>query len=141
MNSAFLSELEYNVMLDTAVRWPFLTGAQKNERGKHAYSSMKKYEAVTVAGETVLIFRERDADDGAAATSEGAVALPLDQAVLVSHRGRVFDDLCRIHLEGGHCKAKTFAARVKVKHGKEHSAVDHRLVPNRVLRLHRQAAA
>ena len=106
-NSAFLSASEYVVLLDTAVRWPFMTGAEKNERGKNAYTSMKKYTALTIAGETVLIY----------SAPEGATSA-LDQAVLVSHSGRVFDDLTRIHLEGGHCKAKTFAARVKAKHGK-----------------------
>ena len=105
-NSAFFSASEYRNALETAVRWPFMTGAEKNERGKSAYALMKKYTAVTFAGETVLIYN----DNGATSA--------LDQAVLVSHSGRVFDDLTRIHLEGGHCKGRTFAERVKIKHGK-----------------------
>jgi hypothetical protein len=45
-----------------------LTAAEKNESGKGVYGTIKRYEAITVAGETVLIERAA-AEDGAGAYS------------------------------------------------------------------------
>jgi hypothetical protein len=65
-NSQFLGEEEYYDLLDLAVRWPSMTGPERNSSfyGKRAYVNMKKYEAITVAGEAVLIFVERGAAEG-----------------------------------------------------------------------------
>ena len=70
----------------------------------------KKYELVTFKGSKALIFKEgADGDND---------TLALDRAQVVSHHGRVFEDLLKIHIDGGHCKAKTFLARIKIAHGK-----------------------
>lgn len=74
------------------------------------YAWAKKYELVTFKGSNILIFK-----GGADGDSE---TLALDQAQVVSHHGRVFEDLLKIHIDGGHCKAKTFLARIKIAHGK-----------------------
>ena len=74
------------------------------------YAWAKKYELVTFQGSKILIFKGgADGDDE---------TLALDQAQVVSHHGRVFEDLLKIHIDGGHCKAKTFLARIKIAHGK-----------------------
>ena len=41
----------------------------------------------------------------------------LDATMVVSHQGRVFDDLLALHIAGGHCKARTFYDRSTTKHG------------------------
>ena len=74
------------------------------------YAWAKKHELVTFKGSKILIFKGgADGDDE---------TLALDQAQVVSHHGRVFEDLLKVHIDGGHCKAKTFLARIKTAHGK-----------------------
>ena len=74
------------------------------------YAWAKKYELVSFKDSKVLIFKNgADGDDD---------TLALDQAQVVSHHGRVFADLLKIHVDGGHCKAKTFLQRIVIAHGK-----------------------
>ena len=74
------------------------------------YAWAKKYELVAFKDSKVLIFK-----DGAEGDDD---ALALDRAQVVSHHGRVFEDLLKIHVDGGHCKAKTFLQRIVIAHGK-----------------------
>jgi hypothetical protein len=73
------------------------------------YAWAKKYELVSFKDSKVLIFKNGADGDGD--------TLALDQAQVVSHHGRVFD-LLKIHVDGGHCKAKTFLQRIGIAHGK-----------------------
>lgn len=94
----------------------------------HAWD--KKYQLFGTGESAVLIYKEgqegstkKAAAEAAAVTNAETAAAAeapkaLDQAVLVSHAGRVFEDLYTIHIDGGHCKAKTFRARVKANFGK-----------------------
>ena len=74
------------------------------------YAWAKKYELVSFKDSKVLIFKNGADGDGD--------TLALDQAQVVSHHGRVFADLLKIHVDGGHCKAKTFLQRIVIAHGK-----------------------
>ena len=76
------------------------------------YAWAKKYELVTFQGSKILIFK------GGADGDDDEETLALDQAQIVSHHGRVFEDLLKIHINGGHCKAKTFLQRIVIAHGK-----------------------
>ena len=80
------------------------------EGHSQVYAWAKKYELVTFKGSKILIFKGGADGDGE--------TMALDQAEVVSHHSRVFDDLLKIHIDGGHCKAKTFSARIKIAHGK-----------------------
>ena len=72
------------------------------------YNSDAKKQDVEAAG------TEDDVgQDGVAAPVEA-----LDKTVVVSHSGRVFEDLHAVHINGGHCKARTFLNRVKAQFGK-----------------------
>jgi hypothetical protein len=72
----------------------------------YIYSWDKKYELMQFPdAPNILVFKH---GPGAA----------LDTAVIVSHHGRVFDDLLLIHIDGGHCKARTFHDHVRRKYGK-----------------------
>ena len=74
------------------------------------YAWAKKYELVSLKDSKVLIFK-----DGADGDND---TVALDRAQVVSHHGRVFADLLKIHVDGGHCKNKTFLQRIVIAHGK-----------------------
>ena len=112
--SQFLTERKYEEVC--AVLEEFSGAADASEKKavqkvhSQVYAWAKKYELVTFQGSKILIFKGgADGDDE---------TLALDQAQVVSHHGRVFEDLLKIHIDGGHCKAKTFLARIKIAHGK-----------------------
>ena len=71
-----------------------------------AYKWVKKYDCITLEDKDVLIFMQ---EEGAA----------LEDAIQVSHSGRVFEDFHAIHTENNdHPKARTFKNRVVSKFGK-----------------------
>ena len=76
------------------------------------YAWAKKYELVTFKGSKMLIFKGGADGDGE--------TLALDQAQVVSHHTvpGLRGPLLKIHIDGGHCKARTFMARIKTAHGK-----------------------
>ena len=43
---------------------------------------------------------------------------PLDQAKVVSHEGRCFEDVLLLHRESGHKKTKGTHALVRLRHGR-----------------------
>ena len=97
----------------------------------------KKYALFGTGSATVLIYNSdaQKQDVEAAGTEDDVgqdgVAAPveaLDKTVVVSHSGRVFEDLHAIHINGGHCKARTFLNRVKAQFGKS--------VPERLVQLY-----
>ena len=81
----------------------------------------QKYKVLSVGNSRELIlnpeYKCRKARAGANAEGGEGASDPLDQSVVISHAGRVFSDLHKIHIAGGHCKSKTMWARVQAKHG------------------------
>ena len=106
--------------------------ARQVEPGYQGHKWNQKYDVVSFGGDVQqLIFRGKASGDAKCGLGNAAVAAgetpdedaadeslaALDKVVLVSHAGRVFDDLHKIHLEGGHCRAKAFLDRVKARFG------------------------
>ena len=75
------------------------------------YAWARKYNLVNFSGHKLLVFKDEAAEDEEDEPT-------LDQSKIVSHQGRVFEDLHKIHIAGGHCKAKTFVTRISTAHGK-----------------------
>ena len=125
-NTTFLSESEYQSIRGVVQDWSSLPKEEKKQLGSKAYQWVKKYAVVGNGDAAVLIFNEVDeqtvpaGEDEQAETAGTEVGpLPaLDKAKVVSHGGRIFEDLYDVHVAGGHCKAKTFEARLKEKFGK-----------------------
>ena len=136
-NAVFLTVEQHRLILSVVSGW---SASDKEERkvfhkehGSKLYSWLKKYQVIVSSGSAVLIINDepqskQSSGDSAAAAPSAATGntiapetaadvVPVDQAMVVSHYGRVFDDLYVIHSAGGHCKAKTFEARIKLKHG------------------------
>ena len=106
--SQFLTANKHAEVCDALCGWEDKDAQQRKACHKEfgqVYAWAMKYQLVTAGNECVLILRSDD-------------AAPLDQSKTVSHQGWAFDHLHKIHIEGGHCKAKTFAARVEAAHGK-----------------------
>ena len=110
--SQFLPSEKYDQVCGALAGWNEKDGTEKKATQKdypQVYAWARKYELVSISGSDVLVFKSKEEEDAATA---------LDQAVKVSHQGRVFEDLHKIHLDGGHCKSRTFAGRVAAAHGK-----------------------
>ena len=112
--SQFLTERKFEEVCAVLEEFYGATDARVKKAGQKVHSQVyawaKKYELVTFQGSKILIFKGGADDDGE--------PLALDQAQVVSHHGRVFEDLLKIHIDVGHCKAKTFLARINTAHGK-----------------------
>ena len=112
--SQFLTERKYEEVCAVLEQFSEARDASEKKAVQKVHSQVyawaKKYELVTFKGSKILIFKGVADGDGD--------TLALDQAQVVSHHGRVFEDLLKIHIDGGHCKAKTFLARIKIAHGK-----------------------
>ena len=132
--SPFMTEAKYNDVLACVQQWDKLTDKKaRRERWNQGHCWVKKYDVVTFGDDVQqLIFRGKARGDAQCGLGNAAVAAAgetpgedaadesiaaLDTVVLVSHAGRVFDDLHKIHLEGGHCRAKAFLDRVKARFG------------------------
>ena len=125
--SQFLTESKHKEIVECLAEWESRSDNKKERLSKfpQGYAWRNKYALFGPDDSAVLIFnpefvgrgktKEEALPNEAAAP---AAAQALDEAQVVSHEGRVFEDLLKIHLEGGHCKAKTFCERVKRKHGK-----------------------
>ena len=76
---------------------------------------MKKYVLFGEGSDTQVLFRElvTGQSDGT-----GEQLKPLDQCCIVSHDTRIFEDMWRIHINGGHCKSRSFYERIKQRFGK-----------------------
>ena len=126
-NSPYLSQEEYATIRDAVAGWETLSKEERKALGTRAYSWLKKYAVVGAGDSGVLIYAEDVAGDGADVDGEEADGAgggggdnpnALDTAKVVSHAGRMFDDLYAIHVEGGHCKSRTFENRLKMRFGK-----------------------
>jgi len=114
--SQFLTEARYDDVCAALDGWTGKDGPAKKETQQNfnqVYAWVRKYDLVNFSGHKLLVFKDKDEADE---DEEGEPAL--DQSKIVSHQGRVFEDLHKIHIAGGHCKAKTFAARIQSAHGK-----------------------
>ena len=124
--SQFLTESKHKEIVECLAEWESRSDNKKERLLKFplGYAWRNKYALFGPDDSAVLIFnpefvglgKQKEALPTDAAAPAAAQAL--DEAQVVSHEGRVFEDLLKIHLEGGHCKAKTFCERVKRKHGK-----------------------
>ena len=101
--SQFLSEEKHGVLRALLLRKDELLGqgmSMTDIRGMEGmgqiYAWQLKYEVLALAegAEGVLVLKPQ-ADDPTA----------LDQRRIVSHSGRSFDDILKVHIDGGHCKA------------------------------------
>ena len=112
--SQFLTERKYEEVCTALEEFHVAESGNEKKEVQKAYSQVyawaKKYELVAFESSKVLVLKDEDSGD--------SDTQAFDRAKVVSHRGRVFDDLLKIHLEGGHCKAKTFQARILTAHGK-----------------------
>ena len=112
--SQFLTERKYEEVCTALEEFYHAQSGNEKKEVQKAYSQVyawaKKYELVALGSSKVLVFKDEDNGD--------ADSLAFDRAKVVSHRGRVFDDLLKIHLNGGHCKARTFQTRIVTAHGK-----------------------
>ncbi|KAL3916466.1 MAG: hypothetical protein SGPRY_006810, partial [Prymnesium sp.] len=48
----------------------------------------------------------------------------LEEVMVVSHRDRMFDDICKIHVNGGHCKGRALHDAVHKAHG---ASISHKI--------------
>eukprot|EP00908_Phaeocystis_cordata_P001045 Transcript_11121.p2 GENE.Transcript_11121~~Transcript_11121.p2 ORF type:complete len:141 (-),score=67.31 Transcript_11121:171-593(-) len=97
--SQFLTEDKYNKVCEALGGWDVKDGKEKKatqQEYPQVYAWARKYELVSMSGSEVLVFKNK-------AEEEDALTA-LDQSVKVSHQGRVFEDLHKIHLHGGHCR-------------------------------------
>jgi len=128
-NTTYMTEIEHDDIREVVGRWETLTKEERRQLGTKSYSWLKKYAVVGVGSGAFLIYKDDDGadDDGAgeggeggedAGGTEGAGVQALDTSKVVSHGGRMFDDLHSTHIAGGHCKARTFEMRLKAKFGK-----------------------
>ena len=111
--SQFLTEDKYNKVCEALAGWDAKEGKEKKatqQEYPQVYAWARKYELVSMSGSEVLVFKNKAEEDDALTA--------LDQSVKVSHQGRVFEDLHKIHLHGGHCRNRTFNGRVVAAHGK-----------------------
>ena len=119
--SQYLTEDKYNEIVLCVTEFPTLSSKEKKAKYSQGHAWIKKYKVLSVGNSRELIlnpdFKGRKA--GAGANEEGGEGASgaLDQSVVISHAGRVFEDLLKIHVAGGHCKSKTLWARVQAKHG------------------------
>ena len=126
--SSFLSKAKYDDIVACLGQWECADKKVRRERWHQGHAWVKKYALFGTGSATVLMYLSdvQKQDVGAADTEDGVgedgVAAPveaaLDKTVVVSHSGRVFEDLHAIHINGGHCKARTFLNRVKAQFGK-----------------------
>ena len=136
--SSFLSKAKYDDIVACLGQWECADKKVRRERWHQGHAWVKKYALFGTGSATVLMYLSdvQKQDVGAADTEDGVgedgVAAPveaaLDKTVVVSHSGRVFEDLHAIHINGGHCKARTFLNRVKAQFGKS--------VPERLVQLY-----
>ena len=113
--SQFLTEACYEDICAALDGWTEKDGPAKKETQQNfgqVYAWARKYNLVSFSGSKVLVVKVKEEP------AEGEDQLALDQSKIVSHQGRVFEDLHKIHIAGGHCKAKTFAMRISTAHGK-----------------------
>ena len=84
---------------------------KKQDGYKQADIWCKEYDVMKFGDSITLVYKKEAAEDG---------TLPaLDSYQQVSHYGRLYDDLFAIHRAGNdHPKGRTFADRVRGKHGK-----------------------
>ena len=128
VNTTYLNEDEYVIIRDTVASWSSLSTAEKKELGTKGYHWSKRYAVVGAGVDAVLIFSDSvgttnpdpagDPGGISPAAAEAVEDAGLDTAKVVSHEGRMFNDLYSVHVGGGHCKARTFEYRLKVKFGK-----------------------
>jgi hypothetical protein len=136
-NSPYLGEEEYDKVKSVVGSWDTLSKEEKKALGSKAYAWKSKYAVVGDGENALLIYAssgaagddDKEEQDNAAGAQApmAASGAALDQAVMVSHGGRMFEDLFAVHEAGGHCKARTFEARLKAKFGKS--------IPRWVVRL------
>ena len=113
--SQFLTEARYEDICAALNGWTEKDGPAKKETQQNfgqVYAWARKYNLVSFSGSKVLVVKVKEEP------AEGEDQLALDQSKIVSHQGRVFEELHKIHIAGGHCKAKTFAMRISTAHGK-----------------------
>ena len=121
-----MTESKYKEIVECLAEWESRSDNKKERRSKfpQGYAWRNKYALFGTNDSSVLIFNPDFVGRGKtdeALPKEAAspvAAQALDEALVVSHEGRVFEDLLKIHLDGGHCKAKTFCKHVRRKHGK-----------------------
>ena len=113
--SQFLTEACYEDICAALDGWTEKDGPAKKETQQNfgqVYAWARKYNLVSFSGSKVLVVKVKEEP------AEGEDQLALDQSKIVSHQGRVFEELHKIHIAGGHCKAKTFAMRISTAYGK-----------------------
>ena len=103
--SQYLTEDKYNEIVSCLAEFSTLTSKDKKVKYPQGHAWNKKYKLLSVANSRVLIlnpeFKGRKA--GAGENEEGGEGASgaLDQSVVISHAGRVFEDLLKIHVAGG----------------------------------------
>lgn len=135
--SPFMTEAKYNDVLACVKQWDLFTDKKvRRDRWNQGHSWVKKYDVVRFGDDVEqLIFRGKSRGDAKCGLGNAAAAAgektpgedaadadadsiaALDTVVLVSHAGRVFDDLHKIHIAGGHSRAKAFLDQVKARFG------------------------
>ena len=121
--SQFLTEEKFGDIAECVSKWHTLSPEEKKvSKWSQGYAWARKYALISAGGSDVLVFKEppKKKNGGETESVEEAPAAPpaLDQTVLVSHQGRVFNDLRDVHIEGGHCKGMAFRTAMDLKFGK-----------------------
>ena len=115
--SQFITEERHSTIKEVVSSWADW-GSEDKKKHTQGYAWIKKYAVFRAADSEVLVYQPEQSDKAEGAAEPAALPPALDQALVVSHQGRVFEDLHAVHLAGGHSKAKTFREAVKVKFGK-----------------------
>ena len=117
--SQFITEDQYDTIVYVLTTWDEWDSKERKMEHPQCYRWKKKYSIISVGDDNVLV-----ENTGAAAANsmdndeaDDNEAGALDASVVVSHQGRVYDDLLAAHLAGGHCKNRQLQHRVKAKHG------------------------
>ena len=123
--SQFLTKQKYDEIVKCLQQWESMSAKERKEQWPQGHAWLKKYALFGEGESAVLIFNPDELEvkrlkksGGKDAAGVDPAPAPVDHSLIVSHSGRVFEDLHEVHVAGGHCKSRTFLHRVQAKFGK-----------------------